>query len=94
MDLDTEENHLFHAPVLHIVYMLRHKLPKEDQKGLSLIDNISICWETELLLKIEENQIYTTDGSNEIDVLLRLKQKYDVVYEKTKRNEYYVRFKR
>ena len=92
--LREEESHLVRAPVLHIVYVLRKQLSKEDLAEINLLDQISINWETLPNVVSEEPEIYiSSQDQEEVRILNILKEKYDAVYEKANFKHYYVRFK-
>ncbi len=92
-ELAQKESPLVKAPIMHIVYVLRNTLEYEDIKEIDLLDNITICWESRPSPESEENQVYLMQETNELEVLISLKEKYNVVYDKINHKEHYVRFK-
>lgn len=92
--LCEQESHLVRAPILHIVYVLRKELSKEDLIEISLLDQITINWKSMPDVISEEHEVYlSSQGQEEIRVLNIFKERYDVVYDKADFKHYYVRFK-
>lgn len=92
--LCEEESPLVRAPILHIVYVLRKELSKDDLSEISLWDQIIINWKSLPDIIPEQPEIYlTSQDQEEVRVLNVLKERYDIVYEKADINHYYVRFK-
>ncbi len=93
-DLCEQESSVVKAPILHIVYVLRKYLAKEDLSEISFLDNITINWEGFLNSEIDRSEIYLVSiDQEEIRILNALTEQYDVVYDKADFNHYYVRFK-
>lgn len=89
-----QESHLVRAPILHIVYVLRKELSKEDLSEISLLDQITINWKSTPDVISEEQEVYlSSQGQEEIRILNIFKERYDVVYDKADFKHYYVRFK-
>ena len=93
-DLCERESLLFKAPILHIVYVLRKYLAKQDLHQITFSDNITINWRACPDLKIDESEIYTVAiDQEEVKILNILMEQYNVVYAKAGFSHYYVRFK-
>ena len=89
-----QESHLVRAPILHIVYVLRKELSKEDLTEISLLDQISINWKCIPDVIAEQPDIYLTEqDQEEVGILNVLKERYDAVYDRAGFKHYYVRFK-
>lgn len=89
-----QESHLVRAPILHIVYVLRKELSKEDLSEISLLDQITINWKSMPDVIAEQSEIYlTAQDQEEVSILNVLKEKYDAVYDRADFKHYYVRFK-
>lgn len=92
--LCEQESHLVRAPILHIVYVLRKELSKEDLNEVALWDQITINWKSMPDVVAEQPEIYlASQGQEEIKVLDVLKEQYDALYDKADFKHYYVRFK-
>jgi len=46
------------APILHIVYVLRRSLSKEDLKEIILQDHLTVNWELMPAVEFEQPEIY------------------------------------
>lgn len=92
--LCEQESHLVRAPILHIVYVLRRELSKEDLSEISFLDQISINWKSMPDIISEQPEIYIpSQDQEEMRILNILKERYDAVYDKADFKHYYVRFK-
>ena len=92
--LCEEESHLVRAPILHIVYVLRKELSKEDLSEIVLSDQITINWKSMPDVIAEQSEIYlTAQNQEEVSILNVLKEQYDAVYDRADFKHYYVRFK-
>lgn len=89
----ARESSIIKAPILHIVYVLRKYLAKEDLGEIVLSDHITINWESKPNIKFEQSEIYISLDEEEIKILNILKEQYDVFYTKADFKHYYVRFK-
>lgn len=93
-DLCKKESAIIKAPILHIVYVLRKYLAKEDLKEIAFSDNITINWKALPTIKCDESEMYSVViDKEELKILNVLKEQYDVVYSKADFKHYYVRFK-
>ena len=92
-DLCNHESPVIKAPILHIVYVLRKYLAKEDLREIVFSDYITISWDSEPDIKFEQPEIYVSLDQEEVKILNILKEQYDVVYSKADFKHYYVRFK-
>ena len=92
--LCEKESHLVRAPILHIVYVLRKELSKDDLSEVDLVNQITINWKSMPNVVAEQPEIYlASQGQEEIKVLDVLKEQYDALYDKADFKHYYVRFK-
>lgn len=92
--LCEKESHLVRAPILHIVYVLRKELSKDDLSEVDLVNQITINWKSMPDVVAEQPEIYlASQGQEEIKVLDVLKEQYDALYDKADFKHYYVRFK-
>ncbi len=92
-DLCSHESPVIKAPILHIVYILRKYLAKEDLIEIVFSDYITINWESEPDIKFEQPEIYISLDEEEIKILNILQEQYSVFYTKADFKHYYVRFK-
>lgn len=81
------------APIMYLVYQLRHALEQHRIKDINLSENLSINWDAtayedsvESLLFCEEN------NQSETDVLEAFRCNWDIVYRKIDNSHYLVRF--
>jgi len=82
------------APILHIVYVLRRSLAKEDLKEIILQDHLTINWELMPDVELEQPEIYLVSlDQEEIKILDVIAKQYDAIYAKADLKHYYVRFK-
>ena len=91
--LCKQESPLVRAPILHIVYVLRKELSKEDLREIVLTDQITISWKSMPNVKSEQPEIYLSYQDQEEKILDAFKKQYDIVYGKADFKHYYVRFK-
>lgn len=91
--LREQESPLVKAPILHIVYLLRKELAKEDLEEIVFINQITINWESIPDVISEQSEIYLCSQDQEKKILEALKKKYGIVYDKADFKHYYVRFK-
>ena len=92
-DLCNHDSPVIKAPVLHIVYVLRKYLAKEDLGEIVLSDHITINWKSNPDIKFEQPEIYVSLDEEEIKILNILQEQYDIFYTKADIKHYYVRFK-
>ena len=92
-ELCSRESLVVKAPILHIVYVLRRELAKEDIQEIVLSDHITVNWESRPDIKSEQPDIYVSLDQKEVEILNVLKQQYDVICVKADFKHYYVRFK-
>ena len=93
-DLCARESPVIKAPILHIVYVLRRSLSKEDLKEIILQDHLTVNWELRPDIEFEQPEIYLISlDQEEINILNVLAEQYDVIYAKSDLKHYYVRFK-
>lgn len=93
-DLCKQESAIIKAPILHIVYILRKYLAKEDLNEISFSDNITINWKGLPTVECEQTEVYSVVlDQEEIKILNILKEKYDVIYSKADFKHYHVRFR-
>ena len=92
-DLCNRESFVIKAPILHIVYVLRRHLAKEDLREIVFSDCITINWDSKPYIKAELPKIYVSLNQEEVKILNTLKEQYDVVYSKADSKHYYIRFK-
>lgn len=92
-DLCNHNSPVIKAPILHIVYVLKRFLAKEDLREIVLSDHITIDWESKPDIKFKQPEIYISLDQEEVKILNTLKEQYDVVYAKADFKHYFVRFK-
>lgn len=93
-DLCVRESPVIKAPILHIVYVLRRSLAKEDLKEIILQDHLTINWELMPDVELEQPEIYLVSlNQEEIKILDVIAKQYDAIYAKADLKHYYVRFK-
>lgn len=93
-DLCERESPVINAPILHIVYVLRKELAKEDLKEVILQDHITINWEMRPDIEFEQPEIYLVSlDQEEVKILDVLTEQYDAIYAKADFKHFYVRFK-
>ncbi len=81
------------VPILHIVYVLRKYLNKDELKKIVFSDNISISWELYPSIELSKKDVYLVSlDERELEILKVFKEKYDVCYFKSNFNHYYVMF--
>lgn len=89
-----EESHLANAPILHIVFVLRRYLAREDLKEIDFSNHISINWKSGPDIEFEQPEVYMVSlDYEEVKILNLFKEKYDVLYAKADFKHYFVRFK-
>lgn len=92
-DLCNHDSPVIKAPILHIVYVLRRFLAKEDLREIAFSDHITINWKSKPDIKFEQPEIYISLNEEEIKILNIFQEQYDVFYTKADFKHYYVRFK-
>jgi serine/threonine-protein kinase len=67
-NLCARESPVIKAPILHIVYVLRRSLSKEDLKEIILQDHLTVNWELMPTVESEQPEIYLVSlGGEEIE---------------------------
>lgn len=93
-DLCSRKSPVIKAPILHIVYVLRRSLAKEDLNEIILQAHITVNWESGPDIEFEQQEIYLVSLDQEEDKILDvLTEQYDAIYAKADFKHYYVRFK-
>jgi len=93
-DLCERESPVVNAPILHIVYVLRRNLAKEDLREITLQDHLTINWELRPDIEFEQPEIYLVPlAQEEVKILDVLTERYDAIYTKADFKHFYVRFK-
>lgn len=93
-DLCVRESPVIKAPILHIVYVLRRSLAKEDLKEIILQGHLTVNWELRPDIEFEQPEIYIVSlDQEEIKILDVLTKQYDAIYSRADFKHYYVRFK-
>ena len=93
-NLCSRESQVIKAPILHIVYVLRRSLSKEDLKEIILQDHLTVNWELMPAVEFEQPEIYLVSlDREEINILNVLAEQFDAIYAKADLKHYYVRFK-
>lgn len=93
-DLCKRESPVIKAPILHIVYVLRRNLAKEDLREILFQDHVYINWKLGPDIKFEQPDIYLMSlDREEVKILNLLVEQYDAIYAKADFKHYYVRFK-
>lgn len=93
-NLCSRESPVIKAPILHIVYVLRRSLAKEDLKEITLQNHLTINWGLGPDIEFEQPEIYLVSlDQEEIKILDVFTNRYDAIYSKADFKHYYVRFK-
>ena len=93
-DLCVRESPVIKAPILHIVYVLRRSLAKEDLKEIILQEHLTVNWELRPNIEFEQSEIYIVPlDQEEVKILDVLTKQYDAIYSRADFKHYYVRFK-
>ena len=93
-DLFEIESTIVGAPILHIVYVLRKTLAKEDLREIDLSNHITINWKSGPNIEFENSEIHLVSlDHEEITILNQFKKQYDIIYVKADFKHFYVRFK-
>lgn len=93
-DLCERESPVLKAPILHIVYVLRRNLAKEDLREIVLQDYLAVNWELRPDIEFDQLEIYLAPlDQEETKILDVLAERYGAIYAKADFRHYYVRFK-
>ena len=76
-ELCSRESPVVKAPILHIVYVLRRELAKEDIQEIVLSDHITINWESGPDINFDQPEIYVSLDEKEVEIISVLKQQYE-----------------
>lgn len=81
------------APIMYIVYRLRHELEQHRVKDINLAEMLSINWAaTEYDDSVEHFLFRENVDTSEVDVMEAFQQSWDIVYRKIDDSHYLIRF--
>lgn len=82
------------APIMYIVYRLRHALARHRVKDIDLAENLSINWDRTKYDNTVEPSLFCAETSeSETHVMDTFQHNWDIVYRKIDDSHYLVRFK-